>query len=125
MNTNAATRTISSESSDYRLLLDRLQKASLDENGKAFVRQSLNEQKLLAHIDAPAMLQVAVIAQQHGLIDQGLAVFEQLNTRFPDFTEGWKQHLELLDLLGDRRAMVRGAGQGSCPTPGRKDEGLG
>jgi hypothetical protein len=107
INSSTAIQKVSQNSGEYRLLLNRLHKATLDEAGTTFVRQALAEKQLLAQIDAAAMLQVAIIAQQHGLIAQGLAVYEQLNTRFPDCAEGWQQHLEILNLLGDRQAMVR------------------
>lgn len=106
MNTNAAAKRVTRDSGDYRLLLNRLHKAPLDEAGTTFVRQALTERQLITHIDAQSMLQVAIIAQQHGLIEQGLVVYEQLNARFPDCAEGWQQHLDVLNLLGDRRAMV-------------------
>ncbi len=120
MNAIAANRSVSHESGDYRLLLDRLQKAPLDEAGSAFVRRALAEQNLPAHIDAQSLLEVAIIAQQHGLIDQGLAVYEQLNSRFPDCAEGWRQHLETLNLLGDRRGMVRVLARAEAHVPREK-----
>jgi len=107
MNAKAKKRSVPHESGDYRLLLDRLRKAPLDETGNAFVLRALDEHGLLVHIDAQSMLDVAIIAQQHGFIDQGLAVYEQLHSRFPDCVDGWRQHLEVLNLLGDRRGVVR------------------
>ncbi len=97
----------SGEGEDYRLLLDRLRKAPLDAEGTAFVENAVRESGLLSRIDAEPMLQVALVLQQHGLIEQALAVYARLNNRFPDCRDGWRQHLELLHLLGDRAALVR------------------
>jgi len=95
------------EANDYRLLLNRLHNASLDGTGTAFVRQALVEGKILADVDAQAMLQLAILARQHGLIDQTLAVYERIHHRFPECEDGWLQHLELLELLDDRKGVVR------------------
>jgi hypothetical protein len=107
MYTQSAIQTAHDESGDYRLLLDRLNRAPLDESGTAFVRQALAEPHLLEHIDADSMLQAAVIAQQHGLLDQALAVYDRVHDRFPDCEQGWRQHLEILQLLADRKALVQ------------------
>jgi hypothetical protein len=84
-----------------------MEKAPLDETGRDFVRRAMAEPRQLARLEAGDLLKVAIIAQQHGLIDEGRSVFDCLNSRFPEFSEGWQQHLELLHLLGDRRAMVK------------------
>ena len=118
MNTNTAKQMTSPQPDrnvgDYRLLLNRLHKAPLDESGAVFVGQALTRAHLLDYLDTDSMLQVAIIAQQHGLIEQSLAVYERLNVKFPECAEGWQQHLEVLSLLGKRKKMLqvraRGAG---------------
>ncbi len=100
------TRPVQEGAEDYRLFLDRLQRAPLDAEGAAFVRKSLDGSGLLSRLDSRALLQVALVAQQHGLIEHALQVYERINTRFPDCAEGWRQHLEILRLLDDRKALV-------------------
>jgi len=107
MTTQTQRQAIPQESGDYRLLLDRLCKAPLDDSGVSFVRQALTEPQLLEQIDADAMLEVAVIAQQHGLLEQALNIYDRLHDRFPECADGWQQHLQLLHLLGDRRKLAQ------------------
>ncbi len=107
MKTKPMIQPVPREPNDYRLLLDRLHKAPFDEAGAAYVHQALIEGEILTHIDAQAMLQLAVIARQHGLIDQALAVYERIHERFPECEDGWQQHIEILLLLDDRRTMVQ------------------
>lgn len=106
MNTDAS-QPVTADSGNYRLLLDRLHKVSLDERGARFVRRALTGQGLIAAVDADDLLELAMIARQHGLIEQAIAMYEQLHERFPECEAGWRLHLELLLLLGDRRAMVQ------------------
>ncbi len=94
-------------SSDYQLLLNRLDKAPLNEDGNTFVRKALKEPQWLSRIDDRAMLFVANIAQQHGLIKESLTIYTALNSRFPDCEEGWQQHLEILNLMGRQEELIR------------------
>ncbi len=107
MNTQRAEQTVQETSGDYRLLLNRLDRAPLDATGTAFVQQALAEANFLEQIDVESMLQTAVIAQQHGLLDLTVAVYERVHERFPDNENGWQHHFELLGLLGDRPKMVQ------------------
>ena len=109
MNAQTQKQTDQQDSETYRLLLDRLRTAPLDEEGATFVRRALAEPRLLAGIEAEEMLELAVIAQQHGLLEQALDIYERLHDRFPACADGWQQHLQLLHLLGNRRksAQVR------------------
>ena len=92
---------------DFRLLLARLQNASLDDSGRAFVRQALDNSSFLGHLDGEDLLQVASIAQQHGLIAESLAILERLTGSFPENNKGWDHYLSTLDLLGNREEFVR------------------
>lgn len=94
------------EPREYRLLLDRLHNAPFDETGTAFVRRALSDGKILSQVDVRSLLRIADIARQHGLIEQALDVYERLHDRFPDCVDGWRQHLDLLRMLDDRRAMI-------------------
>ncbi len=95
------------QAGEYRLLLDRLEKAPLDESGTGLVRQALADASLLAAVDAADLLRLALVARQHGLIDRAREIYGSLHARFPACAEAWQQHIELLRLLDDRPALVR------------------
>jgi hypothetical protein len=107
MTTDAITRPVTREANDFRLLLDRLHRAPLDESGREFVRQALDEGAVLDQVDADSLLELALVARQHGLIGQACTVYNRLHDRFPDYLKGWQEHCDLLMLLDDRPALVR------------------
>ncbi len=93
---------------DHRLLLDRIGKAGFDEAGRSFVVRAFAGGVFWADFSDEEIVDVAVVvAQQHGLFDQGEAVFRWLNRERPNFVDGWKAHAELLDTLGKRREAAQ------------------
>ncbi len=110
----AADSTGSLPTGEYDLFLARLLKAPIDERGTDFVRKALSGQNLLAHIDEKSLLQVAITAQQHGLIKEAVGVFEYIHTNFPNCENGWRQHLEMLSMLGEREKMVQVMARGTA-----------
>ncbi len=57
-------------------------------------------------LDAAGLLEVSRILLEHGCVDKAIALFGELNIRFPDFVPGWKEHADVLAILGDRRGLV-------------------
>lgn len=107
MKKDTLTATAPAGSREPGLFLDRLKKAKLDEQGTTFVRRALADRKLHAILDGDAMLELAVTAQQHGLVEESLAIMEQIHQRFPDCRPAWTQHVELLALLGRTKPMIQ------------------
>ncbi len=97
---------VNPNSQDWRLLLERLQAANFDENGREFVRRAIATPALLGDADADTLLAMAHIARQHGLIDQGRNIYAQLQKRFPQCVRAWQEHLDLVRLLDDRSSLV-------------------
>lgn len=102
---------------DFRLLLQRLEKADFEEKGTAFVVGAFRQEPFWQEFTADELLRLAAVTQQHGLHDQCLAIFTQLNDRYPDCAEGWSGRLELLQLLGrnDQVATLAGRMAGHLP----------
>lgn len=93
---------------DHRLLLDRLGRAGFDEAGRELVVRAFAGGDFWVDLSDEEVMALSVIAQQHGLFDQGLALLGWLNEKRPEYAEGWQSHAELLETLGRGReaAMV-------------------
>ncbi|MBM9536309.1 CRISPR-associated primase-polymerase type A1 [Desulfobulbus alkaliphilus] len=85
---------------DHRLLLDRINKASFDDAGQAFVRRAFSGEVFWDGCDDDEILGLALVAQQHGLFDQALIVLSWLNRERPQSVRGWQAHVELHATLG-------------------------
>ncbi|HHO48855.1 MAG TPA: DNA primase [Desulfobacteraceae bacterium] len=92
---------------DFRLLVTRLEQAPLDETGRKFVEKVLARKDLLPHFEDGQILRLAILAQQHGCIQQSLEIYAWLNLHRPECRDGWRSHCETLGLLGDRQGLVR------------------
>lgn len=92
---------------DHRLLLDRLGRAGFDEAGRALVVRAFAGGEFWADLSDEEVMTLAVIAQQHGLFDQGLALLGWLNRQRPGCAEGWQAHADLLDTLGKGREAAQ------------------
>ncbi|WP_051554454.1 CRISPR-associated primase-polymerase type A1 [Desulfobulbus elongatus] len=96
---------------DHRLLLDRICKAGFDEAGRAFVVRAFASGVFWADFSDEEVMELAVVAQQHGLFDEGVAILDWLNRERPRYADGWRAHAELLDILGKRKEAARVAAQ--------------
>ena len=96
-----------SRNRDHRLLLDRLGNAGFDEAGRSLVVRAFTGGEFWVDLSDEEVMTLAVIAQQHGLFDQGLALLGWLNRQRPGFAEGWQAHAELLDTLGRGRESAQ------------------
>ena len=94
-------------SRDWSLLLERMQAAGFDDSGRDFVRRAIATPDLLDDADADTLLTMANIACQHGLIEQAGILYDRLHDRFPQTARAWREHLEMVRLLGDRNMLVR------------------
>ena len=102
---------------DHRLLLDRIGKAGFDEAGRTFVVQAFTGGVFWADFTDEEIMGLAVVAQQHGLFDEGLAILAWLNNARSAFVEGWQAHVQLLDTLGRRKEAVQVAAQAQRSVP--------
>lgn len=90
----------STAAANHRLLLDRIGKAGFDEAGREFVVRAFAGGVFWAACSAQECMELAIVAQQHGLFAEALTVFQWLNQQQPQFARGWQAHIELLDTLG-------------------------
>ncbi|MBW2660226.1 MAG: DNA primase [Deltaproteobacteria bacterium] len=92
---------------DYSLLLDRIKKSPFDDKGMAFIRQCAADNQVGEQLAEKDLYSLIVITQQHGLIDQSLALLNWMNENRPAFKSAWKLHLETLQMLGRGEEFVR------------------
>ena len=92
---------------DHSLLLDRIGKAGFDEAGRAFVVRAFAGGVFWADFSDEEIMGLAVVAQQHGMFAEAVKILAWLNRERPNFAEGWKAHVELLDTLGKRREAAQ------------------
>jgi len=92
---------------DYSLLLDRIKKSPFDEKGTAFVSQCASDMLVKEQLAEDDLYSLIVIAQQHGLIDQSLALLTWSNENRVSFKPAWKLHFETLLMLGRVEELVQ------------------
>ncbi|WP_456384936.1 CRISPR-associated primase-polymerase type A1 [Desulfolithobacter sp.] len=105
-------------SKDYRLLLTRIEQAPLDAAGLEFVGQALDSANFLHQLGADELVRVAAIAQQHGLVQKSLELYDLCNTLFPDHVRAWEDHLATLAMLNDRERLIRTKARAKQALPG-------
>lgn len=105
---------------DVRLLLNSLENASFDEAGAEFVGKSLAGQGYRRECTDEEILRLALVAQQHGLLDRSLEILAWLNSERPACEQGWQAHLELLQLLGRSDETAALLARMSCHVSGER-----
>ena len=91
---------------DFSLLLNRLERAVLHNDGATAHVETLNRQSLWQHLEPEQKLKWAGIAQIAGQVDTALAVYKDLVKTTPELQQGWIELLELLSILDQRRALA-------------------
>ncbi len=93
--------------SDWSLLLNRMESAPFDHDGRTFVEKAGRNNSFWQNLEPEDALRCMRVLQQHGLHDLSIKILEWLNLRYPDSEEAWREHLETLVLLGKREDLVR------------------
>ena len=70
------------------------------------VQGLLNDTDFLERLSANQLLDASRCALEHGLVDRGIELLTMVNSRFPKLEEAWKEHQEILGILGDSKAVL-------------------
>jgi len=92
---------------DFSLLFDRLAGAPLDDTGRELVSRVLADSVLWQNFPPDAVQRLALIAQQHGLINESLTLLEWQVTQPSAPASAWRLLFETLHMLGRREDCVR------------------
>ncbi len=103
--------------SDWSLLLSRMESAPFDREGRVFVEKAGRNRSFYQSLGAEDALRCVRVLQQHGLHDLSLEIMEWVNSSHPESEAAWREHLETLMLLGRRGDMLRlrARAAGHCP----------
>ena len=88
--------------SEWSLLLSRMESAPFDQDGRAFVQKAGANSTFWKSLQPEDAMRCSRILQQHGLHEMSIAILEWLNSEYPEFEPGWREHLETMMLLGRR-----------------------
>jgi hypothetical protein len=94
-----------SKGADYTLLLKRLEKTVIQDDGNEKCQAVLQKKEIWESLSQTQAFEWAGLAQIAGLVDTALEIYELLVTRTPDLETAWKEYIELLDIL-DRKALL-------------------
>jgi len=87
-------------------LLARLRRLVPGGGNAAEAEKLLVQAEFMDGFEPLELLEMARIALQHGLIDQGIAILTRLNTTHPTFEEGWREHARVLEMLARREDLL-------------------
>jgi len=92
---------------DFSLLLSRIENSLLQGTNTERSQHILANPRLWKRLKPEQMLKWAGLCQMAGLIDEALAVYEQLNRLTPESVAAWQKHLDLLLTAGRREEGAR------------------
>ncbi len=91
----------------YSLLLSKLEKSILSGESVDKCRAILSMKDIWMNLSEKQALSWARLAQIAGQTDVALDVLSWLNSNYPDFQEGWKEHWDILNILGERQRALQ------------------
>jgi tetratricopeptide (TPR) repeat protein len=91
---------------DFRLVLNRLERDLVAGENADRCRRILSRKVLWKRLEPRAQLAWARLAQLAGEVDTALDVLSHVNSRAPDLSQAWEPRLELLVILGRRDNAV-------------------
>ncbi len=77
-----------------------------DSENTSEIEAFFSNQEFIDALSETELLEACRLALENGLVDRGLELFRALNLRFPHLKEGWVEHLEALQILDDKKAIV-------------------
>ena len=102
----AAAETVSKEKLDVRLYLRRIEEHILGGRDIEQVRLRLQKEALWGRLGAPERLWWAQLAQMAEDPGTALRVLESIHRQWPEHQMAWRQHLELLVMVGPSEAFA-------------------
>jgi hypothetical protein len=94
------------EGTDFSLLLNRLEKAVLHNEGETTHVETLNKQSIWQRLDPEQKLKWGSLSQIAGQMDTALEVYKDLVKTVPEFQQGWVEYLDLLFILDKRNLLA-------------------
>jgi len=91
---------------DYTLLLKRLEKIVIRNDGNEKCRMILQRKDIWKRLSPGQAVKWAGLTRIAGLVDTGLEIYELLINKFPDYEAAWKEYIELLDMLDQKQSLV-------------------
>ncbi len=91
---------------DYTLLLRQLEQAVLEDKAPDKCRKVLGRAEVWQRLTPDQAMQWARIAQIAGCVDPALEIYKYLTTKDPAFESAWQAWIELLDILGQKKALA-------------------
>ncbi len=108
---------------DFELLFSRLRSFIIEDREVEKCRDILRKTDVLQRLSPEQCLEWSRLAQMVGEMEAACRTLEELNRRHPVFESGWREHIELLALLGKgaEAAAVRARAQDAMPGFGQHD----
>ncbi|VBB44570.1 DNA primase small subunit [uncultured Desulfatiglans sp.] len=108
---------------DFELLFSRLRSFIIENREIEKCREILRKMDVLQRLNPEQCLEWSRLAQMAGEMDVACRTLGDLNRRHPAFEPGWREHIELLVLLGKgaEAAALRARAQGAIPGFGQHD----
>jgi len=96
-----------SKKNDSRLLMERIRQSLFDDAGEQFIRRCATSAKVCESLTEEELNELALVCQQHGLIQLSLDLLLRLNEKFPSFQPAWLLHCETLKMLDRKEDLLR------------------
>ena len=93
-------------SENWSLLLNRMESAPFDSSGRDCVVRAASNAAFYQRLSPDDALRCVRVLQQHGLHDLSVDIMEWFNSEHPESRSMWREHLETLQLLGKRTALL-------------------
>ncbi|MFZ7113207.1 MAG: CRISPR-associated primase-polymerase type A1 [Desulfatiglandales bacterium] len=107
MKTESPKERVLRSSTDFSLILSRLEKQIIRGEKAETCALLLKKKDVWSKLDADGRLRWAGLAQMAGDMETAVAVLEAVNREQPEFLRAWEERLELLFLLGRGRETAR------------------
>ncbi|MEW6259135.1 MAG: CRISPR-associated primase-polymerase type A1 [Thermodesulfobacteriota bacterium] len=96
-----------SSSIDYSMIVSRLRTELLQGHDIDRCKTLLTQQNLWRNMPPDMQLQWASMCQMAGEFDTAIAIYDEHHRQAPERVESWRDHIELLRLLGRRRDIAQ------------------
>ncbi len=91
---------------DYRLLVERMESDLFTGEVTQKSKNILADKKIWNELPRELLHRWALLCQVAGMIDTARDVYALLTRKFPEYTQGWKDHLEFAHMLNPGKAKL-------------------
>ena len=108
---------------DYTLFLAKLKDKVLKGEGRESCLKAMSRKAVWSRLASEQLLELAGLAQMIGEVELGLEILEKTHELYPEFSAAWREHIEVLHLLGrskecvSLRVRARENGTSDLPVP--------